>query len=382
MTIKLTKPHFNNKEYNLLKKTLNSGWVTEGKKVQLFEKKFCDFQKVNYSLAINSCTSALLTSLKVLGIQRGDEVIVPAFGWPTTANVIEFVGAKAIFVDVDRNNFNIDTRQIEEKISKKTRAIIIVHLFGLTSNINKILKITKKYNLKLIEDAACAIGSKYKNKFAGNFGDLSCFSFHPRKLITTGEGGMLSFNDRKFYNSARGLINHGMQKLTKIPSEGIGPWTFADFSFPGINMKMSDIAGALGVVQFAKLTSIIKKRISQAQFYINLLSKNKFLKLPAFNEKVLKGHTYQSFVVLIKDGNRTTRNNLMKNLLKKGIESRPGTISIPHTQYYSTKYLFTKNNFPQSIFCENSSITLPLFHNLKRKQQLMIVNQINSFFNI
>ena len=200
MSIQLTQPSFNNKEYELLKKTLDSGWVTEGKKVQVFEKKFSNFQKTKYSLATNSCTSALLISLKALGIKQNDEVLVPAFGWPTTANVVEFLGAKAIFVDINKDDFNIDTGQIEKKINKKTKAIITVHLFGLASNIDEIIKITKKYNLKLVEDAACAIGTKYKKQFTGNFGDFGCFSFHPRKLITTGEGGMLTFNDNKIFN--------------------------------------------------------------------------------------------------------------------------------------------------------------------------------------
>ncbi len=382
MSIQLTKPSFNNKEYELLKKTLDSGWVTEGKKVQLFEKKFSNFQKSKYSLATNSCTSALLISLKALGIKQNDEVIVPAFGWPTTANVVEFLGAKTIFVDINKDDFNIDTEQIEKKINKKTKAIITVHLFGLASNIDEILKITKKYNLKLVEDSACAVGTKYKEKFTGNFGDFGCFSFHPRKLITTGEGGMLTFNDNKLFNLARGLINHGMQKIKSNSSEECGPWTFNDFSFPGINLKMSDVAGAIGVIQFSKLTSILKKRINQAQFYIDHLEKNKYLKLPSLKKKVLTGHTYQSFVILVKDGNRKTRNDLMKNFLNKGIQTSLGTISIPHTNYYSKKYLFKKNSFPNSKLCENSSITLPLFHNLKKKQQLLIVNVINDFFNI
>ena len=382
MTIKLTKPSFNNKEYELLKKTLDSGWVTEGKRVQLLEKKFCSFQKTKFSLATNSCTSSLLISLKVLGIKQNDEVIIPAFGWPTTANVVEFLGAKAVFVDINKDDLNIDTEQIKKKINKKTKAIITVHLFGLASNIDEILRISKKYNLKIIEDAACAIGTKYKKKLVGNFGDFGCFSFHPRKLITTGEGGMLTFKDSNLFNLARGLINHGMQKVTIDPSEEVGPWTRDDFSFPGINLKMSDVAGAIGVIQFSKLKSIIKKRVNQAQFYIDLLEKNKYLKLPSSRKKVLTGHTYQSFVILIKDGNRKTRNDLMKNLQNNGIQTSLGTISIPHTKYYSKKYLFKKNSFPNSKFAEKSSITLPLFHNLKRKQQLLIVKIINDFFGI
>ena len=253
--VKLSDPYFNKLEIDLLTRTLKSGWVTEGKNVEEFEKKFNKIQKSKFSLATNSCTSALLVALKVLGVKKNDEVIVPAFSWTTTANVVEFLEAKCVFVDIDRKTYNIDYKLIKKKITKKTKVIIGVHLFGLSCNIDKIVEICDEHKLHFIEDAACALKTKYKNRLVGNFGVFSAFSFHPRKLITTGEGGILAFKNSRLYKIARGFINHGMTANSKYK----GPWSFANFNFPGINLKMSDISGAVGVAQLFKINNVFSK---------------------------------------------------------------------------------------------------------------------------
>src|SRR5210317_1468016 len=209
MKIPIARTNLTKDEINSVLEPLNSGWLVQGPKVQEFEDKWSKFTDAKYSIAVTSCTSALHLSLVALGIGSDDEVIVPAFTWISSANVVEHVNAKVVFCDIDLENFNIDISKIESKITNKTKAIIPVHLFGLAADMLNINLIAKKHNLKIIEDAACGFGSRYKGQHVGTFGDTGCFSFHPRKAITTGEGGMITTNNTVLAEKLRCLRDHG-----------------------------------------------------------------------------------------------------------------------------------------------------------------------------
>ena len=193
--IPITKTVFDEEELRLIQEPLKSGWVVQGKYVKQFEDRFSEFIGTGNSIATTSCSTALHLSVAALGLKPGDEVLVPAFTWVSTANCVEYMGATPIFVDIDPVTFNIDVKKIEEKISSKTKGIIPVHLFGLVAEMDPIIRIAEENNIWIIEDAACGFDSWYKGKHAGTFGDIGCFSFHPRKSITTGEGGMITTND-------------------------------------------------------------------------------------------------------------------------------------------------------------------------------------------
>ena len=197
MHIPIAKTNLSQKDIDSVKLPLESGWLVQGPKVKEFEEKWSSFTGSKYSVAVTSCTSAMHLSLKALGFKPGDEAIVPAFTWISTANVIEHLGGKVVFCDIDIHDFNIDTEKIEEKITSRTRAILPVHLFGLAAKMDPIIDIARKYSLHIIEDAACGFGSKYKNSHVGTFGATGCFSFHPRKSITTGEGGIITTQSSK-----------------------------------------------------------------------------------------------------------------------------------------------------------------------------------------
>ena len=194
--IPISKTIISKKSKEAVLNVLDSGWLVQGKEVRKFENEWANISNSKFAICVNSCTSALYLSLKALGLKKNEGVILPSFTWISTANVVEQLGGKPIFCDIDLNTYNIDIEELEKKITKKVKYILPVHLFGLPCDMDKILAISKKYNLKIVEDAACAIGSKYKNRHVGNFGDSGCFSLHPRKLITTGEGGVITVNSK------------------------------------------------------------------------------------------------------------------------------------------------------------------------------------------
>ena len=205
--IAISKPEMGNEEWQAVKDPIFNGWVTSGPKVKEFEKKFAEIHNVKYAIAVTSATTALHLALVSLNISEGDEVIVPAFSWVSTANVVLYQRAKIIFSDINPETFNLDANKLKSKITSKTKAIIVVHLFGLCADMDEILSIAG--DIPVIEDCACAAGASYKNTFAGGLGTLGCFSFHPRKSITTGEGGMITTNDHTISENLNVLRNHG-----------------------------------------------------------------------------------------------------------------------------------------------------------------------------
>ena len=234
-------------EWQAVKEPIMSGWLTQGPKVSEFENNFADRHNVKHALAVSSCTTGLHLALAGLGIEAGDEVIVPAFTWIATANVVLYCGATPILVDVDRKNFNIDPDLIASKITKRTKAIIVVHLFGFCADMDAIMEVIPAH-VKIIEDAACAAGASYKGKSAGSLGDVGVFSFHPRKSITTGEGGMITTNDDALADRMNQMRNHGAALSEEQRHYGNKPYLLPDFNLLGFNYRMTDLQGAIGIV--------------------------------------------------------------------------------------------------------------------------------------
>lgn len=373
-TINIAEPSFDNSELELLKECLSSKWVTQGPMTTRFEGLLAEVHNVKHALACTSATSALHLSTMALGLGPGDEMIVPAFTWITSANAAEYVGAKAVFVDIDLETYNIDPAAIEAAITPKTKAIMAVHLFGLAAPMDQINTIAKKYNLAVIEDAACAIGTTYNGKPVGSLGDLGCFSFHPRKVITTGEGGAVTTNSEELANRIKALRNHGATGLPDPLLEAHGPWTMGKFEVLGYNLRLSDIQAAVGVAQMAKLTTLIADRRNSAKRYLAALQAEDAIALPLGGD--LSGHTFQSFVIRIREGGRARRNSIMNELYKMGIQTRPGTHAVYRLGYYEKKYQLPQDGFANANLAEDTSITLPIIPYMKLDDQNRVIETL------
>jgi len=361
MNIPLSKPFFDKKELEEVKKTFISGWVAgQGPKSKELESQFAKYVHAKYAICVNNCTAALHLALLALDIKKGDEVIVPDFTFPATAHAVLYVGAKPVFIDINPNTHNIDVHLIEKKITSKTKAIIPVHLFGQCADMGTILKIAKKHKLKVIEDAACGIGSKYKGKMAGSMGHINCFSFHGRKNITSGEGGIITTNDKKLADKIRSLSCFGMvsafarSKKFHIPK----------FTLLGYNYKLSDIAAAIALAQLKKSEQFIKKRNKLAKYYNKKLKNIKSIHLP-FVEKFNR-HAYQAYAIVL--DKKINRKNLLLELKKQGIQTQIGTYALHRQPVYNHMTNCDKKDFPHSEFVFEQSLALPMYSELSFKK--------------
>lgn len=359
--MQITAPHFNEEEINLLRQCLQSGWVTQGPLTEKFEGLVAARHQVRHALATTSCTAALHLAMQALGIGPGDEVIVPALTWTTTAHAAEYVGARVVFADICLNTFNIDPNAVAAAVTPRTKAIIAVHLFGLAADMEALGAISRRHNLAVVEDAACAIGTSWRGQPVGSLGDLACFSFHPRKVITTGEGGMVTTNNDHLAKEIKALRNHGATSMPPdTPEDPHGPWTMALFDKLGFNLRLSDIQAAVGVAQMAKLDALLAERRSRAQGYHKRLAELSHLALPV--DPVLEpGHTYQSYVIQVLEGGRARRNAIMKQLAAHNIQTRPGTHAVHKLGYYRNRYKHKTEDFPMAAAAEETTITLPIF---------------------
>ena len=354
--IPLLRPYFDSEELAEIKRVLDSGWVTQGPKVKEFEDKIVEYLGVKYVIAVTNCTSALHLALLSIGVKKGDEVLVADFTFPATGHAVLYCGAKPVFVDVDLNTYNINPELIEEKVNDKTKVIIPVHTFGQPAEMDAIMKIAENQNIRVIEDAACALGAKYKNKYAGTIGDIGCFSFHARKGITTGEGGMVVTNNKKLADKIRNLSVFGM--TSAWDREKSDKFTIPEFIELGYNYKMGDITAAVGVAQLKKLAKIIERKRELAKYWDEKLQEMEFIQPPYVSENVK--HIYQSYVAVV--DNRINRNKLIETLMKKGIQTQIGTYA-SHIQpvYNST------DKCPNSLEIFNRSLALPMFYMLKEE---------------
>lgn len=358
--IQISVPSIGDEEWISIKKSIDSGWLTQGPKVMEFENLFAEKHQVRNALATTSCTTALHLMLIAAGIGPGDEVIVPSFTWIATANSVEYVGATPILCDVDPDTFNISLESISKKITTATKAILVVHLFGLCVDV-ELIKSQVPPQIIILEDCACAAGASIRGIPAGKLGLAGAFSFHPRKSITTGEGGMITTDDDYFFSLTSKLRNHGAQISEESRHSGAKPYLLPDFDVLGYNYRMTDIQGAIGVVQISKLDEFISEREQLAMLYIELLSEITWINTPLVPTD--RQHAWQSFVTIINPKLAPkNRDQIMEYLHMNGVASRPGTHAIHMLSYYKTKYNLLDRDFPGATNCALNSLALPL-HN-------------------
>ncbi|MFH1021902.1 MAG: DegT/DnrJ/EryC1/StrS family aminotransferase [Planctomycetota bacterium] len=368
----LTAPHFDDAELALLKQCLDSKWVTQGPLTRRFEENFSQRHNVKFALATTSCTAALHLSTLALRLAPGDEVIVPAFTWVTSAHCAEYVGARAVFADIEPDTFNLDPSSFEAAVTPRTRAVVVVHLFGHAARMNEILTIARKHRIAVIEDAACAIGTTYNNIPVGGLADIGCFSFHPRKIITTGEGGMVTTNRQDLADRVLSLRNHGASGHPGPESGPSKPYTMGKFDQIGFNLRLSDIQAAVGIAQLAKLDGLLSERAHRARIYHSLLKEIPDVRPPL--PSPLCGHTYQSYVIRLLAGGKKRRNAIMDKFATAGIQTRPGTHAVHRLGYYRTKYNIHPDNFPNASDAEDLSITLPIFPGMTDGDQDRVIS--------
>lgn len=362
--IPISIPSMGIEEWEALKAPIESGWITQGPKVKEFETAFAERHHVKHALAVSNCTTALHLALVACGVQPGDEVIVPAFTWVSTANAVMYCHAKPIFVDVDPMTFNLKLDEIASKVTSKTKAIIPVHLFGLCADIDYIK--TNFPNLKIVEDGACAAGSALNGKPAGSLGDIGCFSFHPRKSVTTGEGGMLTTNNDEMAAHLDKLRNHGASVSEEQRHHGPKPYILPAFDIVGFNYRMTDLQGALGVVQLKKLDQFIDEREKWAQYYSEQVKDIAWLRTPVVSEGYK--HGWQSYVTFIDENiSPMKRNDIMEVLQQKGIATRPGTHAVHMLGVYANMFNINPMDFPGAFACDQYSMSIPL-HNKMVKE--------------
>jgi perosamine synthetase len=364
--IPIAIPSLSEEEWRAIKEPLLSGWLTQGPKVSAFEKEFAKMHNVNHALAVTSCTTGLHLALAAIGIGPGDEVIVPAFTWVATANVVLYCGATPVFCDVDTSTFNIKVEDIASKITERTKAIIPVHLFGLCADMDAIRAVIPAH-VKILEDAACAAGASYKGNFAGSLGDMAAFSFHPRKSITTGEGGMVTTNNSELNRLAEIMRNHGAEISEEVRHNSAKPYLLPDFKMLGFNYRMTDLQAAVGLVQLDKLQSFIKERQAWAEYYTNKLQSLEWLKPQAVSKDITQ-HAWQAYVCYVDPKTAPMlRNDMMDILQQKGIATRPGTHAVHMLTFYKDKYGIRADDFPGAKVCDQNTMAIPL-HNKMTKE--------------
>jgi len=385
--IPITKPFFGPEEMQAVQLPLKSGWVVQGTFVRKFEDKFSIFTGAPFSIATTSCTSALHIAVAALGVKPGDEVIVPAFTWVSTPNVVEYMGATPLFCDIHLNTFNINPRLVEALITPRTVGIIPVHLFGMCADMDRILEIARKHHLWVVEDAACAFGAWFQGRHAGTFGEIGCFSFHPRKSITTGEGGMITTARPWINRLSRILRDHGASRTDFDRHGTTSTFLLPEFNHVGYNYRMTEIQGALGCAQLDRAKWILEERSKRAHLYDERLRSIEWLELP----QVPKGYThgYQAYVCLFRPEEPTLknveklhrqRNDLMMRLDEKGIATRQGTHAPVIQGYYVGKYHPRPEQFPNAYLADRLSLTLPLYPQMTEAEQEMVINELKHAF--
>ena len=364
-----SEPVFKGKELEYLTDTLQSGWISSvGKYVNLFEKEFSNFTKSNFTLATCSGTAALQLAISVLKLKSKDEVIVPDFTFVAPINAILHSGAKPVLADIDKDTLCISFESIKKLVNKNTKAIIIVHLYGNTPEIQKIVKFCKKKNIKIIEDCAEEFGTTYKKKHVGKFGDIGTFSFFGNKTITTGEGGILIFKKKEDFALASKLRNQGMSPLKKYWHDEVG-----------FNFRMTNMQAAIGLAQLEQANYFIKRKIEIQKKFVKKLKNLKEIYFPKKNKIVKNSHWLTYFRINnLKEG-KNIRKNLLKFLINKGVEARTGFYSA-HTMGIYKRYINKKLSYKNSINASKNLISLPSSVNLTDNEIDYIASKIKEFF--
>jgi perosamine synthetase len=357
---------------------LNKNMLTDGPQLANFENKFANYVNSKYSVGVSNATSALFLSLKSLGIGKNDEVIVPDLTFVATANAVLQTGATPVIVDVEKDTMNIDVKSIESNISKKTKAIIPVHFAGQACNMTKIMSLAKSKKLFIVEDCAHAIGTKFKNKHVGTFGEFGCFSFYPTKNLTTIEGGMIIGKNNKLIDRVKILRNHGLTRSLKDRYEKGYPWNY-DITEPGYNFRLDEIRSSLGLSQLKQLKQMNKKRRLAYKYYNELLGNIDGITTP--NEKNIANNSCHLYIIRIqKNKFYISRNKLFEKLLSNGIRTTVHYKPLHKFLIYKKQGII-KDDMKNSNELYEQIISLPLYPDIKKHEQDFVVKTIRKIKN-
>jgi len=363
--IPVSIPHISSQDIKSVNKVLKKGWISsDGPEVKSFENEFSKKVNRNYSIAVSNGTAALEISIKALGIKKNDEVIIPNFTIISNALAVVKQNAKPVLVDCDLKTWNVKIEDIEKKINKKTKALIVTHIYSYANDMDKILKICKKYNIFLIEDAAEVVGLKYKNKLCGSFGDISTFSFYANKQLTTGEGGMISTNNLKLYNKCKSLRNLCFGQKQRFNHEDIG-W----------NYRITNIQAALGISQLKRLNSVVKRKMEIGSYYFKKLSKNKNIYMTAPSISYSK-NIYWVVGIVIKN-KKILASKIIKKLDSYGIGARPFFWPMNEQKIFKRMKIFSKKKYPNSSYLGRYGFYIPSYLKISNSEMNYIISKIN-----
>lgn len=357
----IAKPHITPDDIRTVIEVLLSGNLSLGPNYQEFENKFAEKIGTRYACAVSSGTAGLHLAMIAAGIGPGDEVITSPFSFVASANCVLYVGAKPVFVDIDPVTYNMDPALIEKKINKKTKAILVVHIFGQPADMDPIMKLSRKYNLKIIEDACESIAATYKNKFVGTFGETAVFAFYPNKQMTTGEGGMITTNNKQIYELCCSLRNQG-----RAPN-----MQWLDHKYLGYNYRMDEMSAALGISQLSKLGEMVKKRQTIAGWYYKYLAPYQDL-IQTPQTAADNTNTWFVYVVTL-NHDKINRDKLITALAQRGISTKPYLPSIHLFSFYKKMFGYKKGDFPISEKVSRSALALPFYIGLKKEDIQYIV---------
>ncbi|HEX6645522.1 MAG TPA: DegT/DnrJ/EryC1/StrS family aminotransferase [Gemmatimonadales bacterium] len=381
--IPITRAVFDEAEASAVAAVLRTGWVVQGPQVAAFEAGFRAYTGLPEAVACTSCTTGLHLALLAEGIGPGDEAIVPSFTWVASANAAVYVGATPVLADVSLDTFNITAEEIERRITPRTRAVMAVHLFGLAAEMEPIMALARGRGLKVIEDAACALGTLYRGRHVGAIGDGGAFSFHPRKAITTGEGGMYTTADPAKAAHARSLRDHGAARSDHARHSSRGAALLPVFDMVGYNYRMTDLQAAVGVAQLGKLEAVLAARMARARRYGELLRGIEGLILPVEPEG--HRHSWQSYVCRIAVDRLTEgeilagnvyRNGVMQALEDERIATRQGTHAVHMLGYYARSFGLRPMDLPGAFAADHLSLSLPLYAQMTDEEQDRVVERL------
>lgn len=368
----IAKPVLGEDEVNAVRQVLESGWLTQGPWVRKFETAFATRHGVKHALATTSCTTALHLALIAADAGPGDEVIVPAFTWVATANVVVHCGATPVFVDIRADTYNIDPDAVARALSPRTKAIIPVHLFGLAADMDALAAVLPPH-VVVIEDAACAAGGGYKGRAAGSLGHIGCFSLHPRKSITCGEGGVVTTNDDRLAAMVDMYRNHGASIPEEVRHRGPKPYELPDFAVFGFNYRLTDIQAAVATVQMEKLDRFIAERRALAYQFDMRLRGLPWL-IPPMRPQAYD-HALQAYVVMVDESTAPrSRNDVLAHMQARGIAGRPGTHSVVGLAAFRRRFNTDPADFPVATRVEAQSIALPLHNHMSSSDVNRVVS--------
>ncbi|MGW9629796.1 DegT/DnrJ/EryC1/StrS family aminotransferase [Agromyces sp. NPDC055520] len=366
--MRLNVPLLGDEELAGVAGVLESGFLTQGPRAAEFERRVAAQVGAKHAFAVSSATTGLHLALHALGVGPGDEVVIPDFSFPATANAVVQLGATPKFVDIDIDTFNIDAELIDAAVTERTRAIMPVHAFGLVAEMDAINEVAARHGLPVIEDAACALTGSYKGRQAGSLGTAGVFSFHPRKIITTGEGGMITTDDAELAKRIQVLRTHGAVRGD----------LFMEFIDAGFNYRLSDVHAAIGVAQMAKLEEIFERRQTLSTRLSELLRSVDGVRVPIVPEHVV--HSFQSYVVLLDD--QIDRDAVIVEMRRREVETTLGTYSMHLQPYFAGRFGIDDGALPQATRAHHQALTLPLYPQLGDDDLVAIVDALTASITV